>query len=139
MTANQTRTLVIEKEMPFPAEKIWRALTEGALIKQWLMDNDFQPVVSHRFRFRSKPVANWNGVIESEVLVVEPNKKLSYSWGTLGLESVVVWTLSATANGTLVRMEHSGFPVDHDAAYKGASYGWNTFIGNMERVLAASA
>ena len=91
------------------------------------MDNDFQPVVSHRFSFRSKPVPNWNGVIESEVLVVEPNKKLSYSWGTMGLESVVVWTLVATANGTLVRMEHSGFPVDHDAAYKGASYGWQNF------------
>ncbi|MBB5331479.1 SRPBCC family protein [Tunturiibacter gelidoferens] len=131
-----TRTLVIEREMPYPPEKIWRALTEGPLIKEWLMDNDFQPVVGHGFSFRSTPVPNWNGVIDSEVLVVEPNKKLSYSWGTMGLESVVVWTLVPTSGGTLLRMEQSGFGSDQDAAYKGATYGWNKFIGNMERVVA---
>ena len=58
------------------------------------MENDFQPVVGHKFTFRSTPVPNWDGIIDCEVLVVEPNKKLSYSWGTLGLESVVVWTLA---------------------------------------------
>jgi uncharacterized protein YndB with AHSA1/START domain len=127
---------VIEKEMPYPPEKIWRALTEGALIKEWLMDNDFQPVVGHSFQFRSTPVPNWNGIIDSQVLVIEPNKKLSYGWGSLGLESVVTWTLSPTGSGTHVRMEHSGFRSDQDAAYKGANYGWQKFIGNLERVVA---
>jgi uncharacterized protein YndB with AHSA1/START domain len=127
---------MIEKEMPYPPEKIWRALTEGSLIKEWLMDNDFQPVVGHSFSFRSTPAPNWDGVIKSEVLVVEPNKKLSYSWGSLGLESAVVWTLVATEGGTLVRMEHSGFQPDQEAAYKGAKYGWQKFIGGLERVVA---
>jgi uncharacterized protein YndB with AHSA1/START domain len=122
--------------MPYPPEKIWRALTEGALIKEWLMDNDFQPVVGHSFQFRSTPVPNWNGIIDSQVLVIEPNKKLSYGWGSLGLESVVTWTLSPTNSGTHVRMEHSGFRSDQDAAYKGANYGWQKFIGNLERVVA---
>ncbi len=131
-----TRSLVIEKEMSHPPEKIWRALTEGPLIKEWLMDNEFQPVVGHTFQFRSTPVPNWNGIIDSEVLVVEPNKKLSYSWGALGLGSVVTWTLTPTAAGTHVRMEQSGFGPDQDAAYKGATYGWQKFIGNMERVVA---
>jgi uncharacterized protein YndB with AHSA1/START domain len=131
-----TRSLVIEKEMPHPPEKIWRALTQGSLIKEWLMDNDFQPVVGHKFNFRSTPVPNWNGVIDSEVLVVEPNKKLSYSWGTLGVESVVVWTLTATSGGTLVRMEQSGFGTDQERNYKGAKYGWQKFIGGLERVVA---
>ncbi len=131
-----TRSVVIEKELPYPPEKIWRALTEGSLIKEWLMDNDFEPVVGHKFKFRSTPVPNWNGVIESEVQVVEPNKRLSYTWGTLGMESVVVWTLVATSGGTLVRMEHSGFRADQEAAYKGATYGWQRFIGNLEKVVA---
>jgi uncharacterized protein YndB with AHSA1/START domain len=100
------------------------------------MDNDFQPVVGHSFSFRSTPAPNWDGVIKSEVLVVEPNKKLSYSWGALGLESAVVWTLVATEGGTLVRMEHSGFQPDQEAAYKGAKYGWQKFIGSLERVVA---
>jgi uncharacterized protein YndB with AHSA1/START domain len=130
---------VIEKEMPYPPEKIWSALTQGSLIKEWLMDNDFQPVVGHSFQFRSTPVPNWNGIIDSEVLVVEPNKKLSYSWGSLGLESAVTWTLTPTDVGTHVRMEHSGFGSDQDAAYKGANYGWQKFIGGLERVVAELA
>jgi uncharacterized protein YndB with AHSA1/START domain len=131
-----TRSVVIEKELTHPPGKIWRALTQGPLIKEWMMENDFQPVVGHKFSFRSTPVPNWNGVIESKVLVVEPNKKLSYSWGALGLESVVVWTLVATKSGTLLRMEHSGFRPDQEAAYKGANYGWRKFIGGLERVVA---
>ena len=134
--APETRSVIIEKELPHPPEKIWRALTQGALIKQWLMDNDFQPVVGHTFTFRSTPMPNWNGIVESKVLVVEPHKKLSYSWGSLGLESVVVWTLAATKGGTLVRMEQTGFRPDQEANYRGANYGWQKFIGNLERVVA---
>jgi uncharacterized protein YndB with AHSA1/START domain len=134
MTA--TRSLVIEKELPYPVGKVWRALTQGALIKEWLMDNDFQPEVGHKFKFRSTPMPNWNGVIDSQVLVVEPDKKLSYSWNSMGLESVVVWTLVATSGGTLVRMEQSGFRPDQEANYQGANYGWQKFIGGLERVVA---
>lgn len=131
-----SRSLVIEKELPHPPEKIWRALTQGPLIKEWLMDNDFQPLVGHRFKFRSTPMPNWNGVIDSEVLVIEPNKKLSYSWNSMGLVSVVVWTLAASGGGTLLRMEQSGFRPDQEANYQGANYGWQKFIGGLERVVA---
>ena len=136
MTAAATRSLVIERELAHPPEKVWRALTQGPLIKEWLMENDFQPVVGHRFNFRSTPMPNWNGVIDSEVLIVEPNKKLSYSWNSMGLVSVVVWTLVATSGGTLVRMEQSGFGPDQEANYQGANYGWRKFIGGLERVVA---
>jgi len=131
-----TRTLVIEREMPHPPEKIWRALTETSLIDQWLMSNDFLPVVGHKFTFRSTPVPGWNGIIDSEVLVVEPNSRLIYSWGTMGMESAVTWTLTPTPGGTHVRMEQSGFPSGESASYKGAKYGWTNFIGNLERVVA---
>jgi uncharacterized protein YndB with AHSA1/START domain len=130
-----SRSLIIEREMPYPPEKIWRALTQGALIEEWLMKNDFQPTVGHRFSFRSTPVPGWNGVIESEVLLIEPNSRLSYTWGTMGTTSVVTWTLTPTKAGTHVRMEQSGFRSEEDANYKGAKYGWTKFIGNMERVV----
>ena len=129
-----TRSLIIEREMPHAPEKIWRALTQSPLIEEWLMKNDFQPVVGHRFNFRATPMPNWNGVVDCEVLVVEPNSRLSYSWGSLGLKSVVAWTLTPTGGGTHVRMEQSGFRSEEDAAYKGARWGWTKFIGNLERV-----
>jgi uncharacterized protein YndB with AHSA1/START domain len=131
-----TRSLVIEREMPHPPEKIWRALTQGPLIEEWLMKNDFQPQVGHRFSFRSTPVPGWDGVINSQVLVIEPNSRLSYSWGTMGTMSMVTWTLTPTKAGTHVRMEQTGFRSEQDAAYKGATYGWTKFIGNMEQVVA---
>jgi len=131
-----TRTLVIEREVPHPPEKIWRALTQSPLIEEWLMKNNFQPVVGHRFSFRATPVPNWNGVVDCEVLVVEPNSRLSYSWGSMGMESVVAWTLTPTKDGTLVRMEQSGFRSEEDANYKGARYGWQKFIGGLEQVVA---
>jgi len=137
--SSATRSVVIEKEFAYPPEKVWRALTEGDLISQWLMENDFKPVVGHRFQLRSTPVPNWNGLIDGEVVIAEPYERLVYSWGALGLESAVAWTLTPTVRGTLLRMEHSGFREDQEAAYKGAGYGWQRFIGGLERVVGEIA
>jgi uncharacterized protein YndB with AHSA1/START domain len=133
--AENTRSLVIERVFAHPPEKLWRALTENPLIAQWLMNNDFEPVVGRKFQFRSEPVPNWNGVIDCKVLIVDPFKRLSYSWDSLGLDSVVLWTLTPAEGGTHVRMEHSGFRPDQQAAYGGAKYGWQKFIGSLERVV----
>lgn len=130
-----TRSLVIEREIPHPPEKIWRALTESSLMQEWLMSNDFEPAVGHQFSFKAKPVPNWNGIIDSKVLAVEPHTRLSYTWVSMGLESVVTWTLTPTAAGTHVRMEHSGFPSEEGANFKGAKYGWNNFLNKLEQVL----
>jgi uncharacterized protein YndB with AHSA1/START domain len=133
--AESTRTLEIERVFPHPPEKLWRALTESPLIAQWLLKNDFEPVVGRKFQFRADPVPNWNGVIDCEVLIVDPLKQLSYSWGSLGLGSVVLFTLTPAEGGTHVRMEQSGFRPDQEAAYKGANYGWQKFFGALERVV----
>jgi uncharacterized protein YndB with AHSA1/START domain len=133
--AETTRTLVIERVFPHSPEKLWRALTESPLLAQWLLKNDFEPVVGRKFQFRSEPVPNWDGLVDCEVLVVDPLKQLSYSWGALGLGSVVLWTLTPTEGGTHVRMEHSGFRTDQQQAYGGAKYGWQKFFDHLERVL----
>jgi uncharacterized protein YndB with AHSA1/START domain len=130
-----TRSVVVEREFAHPPEKVWRALTEGDLIAQWLMENDFQLEVGRRFQLRSKPVPGWNGVIDCEVLLAEPYERLSYSWGTMGMQNAVAWTLTRTPGGTLVRMEQTGFGADQEANYKGAQYGWKAFFGKLEQVI----
>jgi uncharacterized protein YndB with AHSA1/START domain len=133
--AESTRSVVIEKVFPHPPEKIWRALTENALIAQWLMKNDFEPEVGRKFQFRFDPVQGWDGVIDCQVLIVDPLNRLSYTWGSMGLESVVLFTLTPAEGGTHVRMEQSGFRPDQQQAYGGAKYGWQKFLGALEQVL----
>jgi uncharacterized protein YndB with AHSA1/START domain len=130
-TSTQVRSVVIEREFPYPPEKIWRALTQPHLIEEWLMKNDFAPVVGHRFDFR----ADW-GSVGCQVMEVEPNRTLSYTWGAMGLDSVVTWTLSSTGAGTHLRMEHAGFRPDQEQAFRGAQFGWQQFLGKLEQILA---
>ncbi|MGA3200951.1 MAG: SRPBCC domain-containing protein [Bryobacteraceae bacterium] len=145
INAETTRSLVIDREMPHPPEKIWRALTQSSLMEEWLLENDFQPVVGHRFNLRAAPRPNWSGVIDCEVLVVEPNSRLAYTWcvgeqqATNAMTCVVTWTLTPKEGGTHVRMEQSGFRAEQGANYKGASYGWQRFIGRLEQVAAKLA
>ncbi len=138
-SAECPRSLVIEREFAHAPEKLWRALTESPLLAQWMMKNDFEPVVGRRFQFRADPMPSWNGIVDCEVQIVEPLRRLSYSWGVGGNESglqwMVVWTLTPTGGGTHVRMEQSGFRPDQMAAYQGAQYGWQRFIGKMESVI----
>jgi len=129
-TATETLSVVVERDIAFPPEKIWRALTQPHLIEEWLMKNDFKPVVDHRFNLRG----DW-GAVDCKVLAIEPNKKLSYTWDAMGLESVVTWTLTPTSTGTHLRMEQSGFRPDQQQAYQGAKFGWQKFLANMEQVL----
>jgi uncharacterized protein YndB with AHSA1/START domain len=130
-TSTETRSVVTEREIAHPPEKIWRALTQPHLIGEWLMNNDFEPVAGHHFVFR----ADW-GAVACTVLAVQPTTTLSYSWNAHGLESVVTWTLTPTSTGTHLRMEQSGFRPDQQQAYQGAKGGWQIFLAALEQVLA---
>ena len=138
MTAAETRSVVVEREMPHPPEKLWRALTQPHLIAEWLMKNDFAPVVGHRFNLRGE----WGGVLDCEVLVVEPNRELAYTWNhvhddaAFNLQSVVTFTLTPTAAGTRLRMEQAGFRPDQRQAFGGANAGWQQMFAKLEQVLA---
>jgi uncharacterized protein YndB with AHSA1/START domain len=133
--AASTHTLVIEREFPHAQERMWRALTDSNLIQQWLMENDFEPTVGHAFTLRMPPMPNWNGIIDCQVLALEPPRLLSYTWASMGLPTTVTFTLTATASGTHLRLEQSGFPSTESASYKGATYGWQSFLGKLDQVV----
>jgi len=137
-TSAETRSVVVKREFPYPPEKLWRALTQPHLIEEWLMKNDFNPVIGHRFNLRGE----WGGVLDCEVLAVEPNSKLSYTWNfahddpAYDLRSVVVFTLTPTGSGTLLRMEQSGFRSDQKQAFGGARVGWQEFLAKLDEVVS---
>ncbi len=129
--ATETLSVVVEREIPYPPDRIWRALTQPQLIEEWLMKNDFEPVVGHGFNLR----ADW-GTVDCRVLAVEPNRMLSYTWNAYGLESVVTWTLTPTSTGTRLRMEQAGFRPDQPQYYEGAKGGWQRFVAALAQVVA---
>ncbi|MBZ9895550.1 MULTISPECIES: SRPBCC domain-containing protein [unclassified Mesorhizobium] len=137
-TAADTRTVVVERQISHPPEKLWRALTQPHLIEEWLMKNDLNPVVGHRFNLSTA----WGGVLDCEVLAVEPHKTLSYTWNlahqdpAFDLRSVVTFTLTPTPAGTHLRMEQSGFRPEQRRAYGGAKMGWPKFLEKLEELLA---
>jgi uncharacterized protein YndB with AHSA1/START domain len=132
----ETRSVVVEREFPYPPEKIWRALTQPHLLEEWLMKNEFKPVVGHRFDLQRNPKPGLNIVVDCEVLVVEPNRTLSYSWAAYDFEGIVTWTLTPTPTGTNLRMEQSGFRPDQKRAHGGARGGWRQVFAKLEQTLA---
>jgi uncharacterized protein YndB with AHSA1/START domain len=138
-TSTQTRSVVIEREIAQPAARIWKALTQSHLISEWLMNNDFSPVVGHKFQLRG----DWGGILDCEVLAIEPERSLSYTWNhdnenpDYALRSVVTYTLTPTENGTHLRVEQAGFRPEQKQAFGGAHAGWKAFLEKLEGVAGA--
>jgi uncharacterized protein YndB with AHSA1/START domain len=127
----ETRSVIVERTIPHPPEKIWRALTQPELISEWLMKTDFKPVMDQRFTLSG----DW-GAVDCQVTELEPNRSLAYTWAAFGLQSTVTWTLLPTASGTHLRMEQAGFRTDQEQFYDGAAQSWPAFVSNLEGVLA---
>jgi uncharacterized protein YndB with AHSA1/START domain len=137
----ETRAAIVEREFAHPPGKLWRALTQPHLIEDWLMKNDFAPNIGHRFQLRG----DWGGVLECEVLEIEPEKTLSYTWDfahedeAYALKSVVTFTLTPTPAGTHLRVEQVGFRPSQKQAYGGAHAGWKQFLSKLDELLARTA
>ena len=128
--APEIRSVVIERTMPFPASRIWRALTQPELMAEWLLKSDFAPEVGRAFRFTQE----W-GSFDCRVTEVKPETSLAYTWAAFGLESTVTWTLTPVAAGTLLRMEQVGFRRDQEEAYRGARAAWTGYFKALEGVV----
>jgi uncharacterized protein YndB with AHSA1/START domain len=140
--------IVVEQVFPHAPETIWKALTTGELIGRWLLmaPTGFEPVKGKHFTFQTTPCGAWDGIIHCQVREVIPNERLAYAWnggheGNVGygsrLDTVVTWTLSKVANGTRVRVVHSGFVLPkNDTAFKNMSEGWKKVVRNLDTIAA---
>lgn len=115
-------------------EKAWAALTDSSKLAKWITENDFKPIVGHRFQFRHEPSEYWDGIVDGEVLIVEPPNRLSYSWATGDERHTVTWTLQDLWDGKVnLHLEQTGF--SHVHGLEGARYGWSEWFGKFEHVL----
>lgn len=103
--------IVHEVSYSHPVERVWRALTDRDALAMWLMPNDFEPRVGHRFTFRVGPQEGWSGVVECEVVALDAPSRVAYTWrsGADLPQTLVTFTLTPLPDGTRLRLVHSGF------------------------------
>jgi uncharacterized protein YndB with AHSA1/START domain len=143
-----TQDIVVEGVFPHAPETIWKTLTTGGLMARWLgmMPIGFEAVKGNQFAYQTTPAGAWDGTIRCEVLEVIPNERLVYAWrggdeANTGygskLDTVVTFALSKAANGTRLRLVHSGFVLPkNDTAYRNMSGGWKKVVGRIGEMSA---
>lgn len=140
-------TTAIETDtfLPHPREKVWRALTDPVTLAAWLMPNDFEPRVGHRFAFSAEPVPGqgFDGVVRCEVLALQAPELMRISWASSGLDTTVTWRLVAEGTGTRLFLTHDGFDETdprQEAVRRILGGGWRGhLVRRLEETLAASA
>src|SRR5690606_29117799 len=137
---SQTETLVFEVELPHTPEKVWRALSEPALLAEWLLPVfDFSLEPGAAFTFKREPVGEWDGVVNCRLLAAEPPHRLSYTWVVGDMDTVVTFTLTPLPAGTRLQIVHAGFRPDQKQNFGGARYGWRLMGGKLVDLLATTS
>jgi uncharacterized protein YndB with AHSA1/START domain len=132
-----TQSLAFEWELRHAPEKVWRALTDPALLSQWLLPAvGFNPMAGSEFKFTAPPQPGWDGTVNCRMLEIEKHRKLSWSWVVGDLDTVVTFTLHPTANGTRLMLVQSGFNEDQKRNLNGARYGWKMMSERLVELLA---
>ena len=136
---SQTEAISFELDLHHSPQKVWRALTDPALLAEWLLpviDLELEPGAA--FTFKTQPYPGWDGVVNCRILEIEAQKRLSYAWvvGDMGLDTVVTFTLTPTASGTRLSLVQSGFKPDQKQNFGGARYGWKMMGGKLVDLLA---
>jgi uncharacterized protein YndB with AHSA1/START domain len=134
---SQTDTLSFELDLQHPPEKVWRALTDPKLLADWLMPVvDFKLEPGAAFMFKTQPYPGWDGTVSCQLLEIEPQRKLRYTWTVPFLDTVVTFTLTPTASGTRLTLVQSGFNENQKREFGGARYGWKMMGGKLVDLLA---
>ena len=138
-TPGQTESLSFEVELPHSPAKVWRALTEPALLAEWLLpvfELELKPGAA--FMFKTQAYPGWDGTVSCRIIEIDEPHKLSYAWAVPFLDTVVTFTLTPTAAGTRLSLVQAGFNEAQAKALGGARYGWNMMGQRLVSLLARS-
>ena len=133
------RDIRLQRFYPHPQELVWRAITDAQLMKQWMqMDNDFKPEVGHKFELHDIS-GNWDGTLHCEVVLVDPPDQLAYRFqgGSMKHDTIVTITLIPEANGTRLKLDHTGFTGLTDIAISAIiGLGWRRMFRLLSQTLS---
>ena len=133
---SQTESISFEFDLHHAPEKVWRALTDPALLAEWLLPAiGLQLEPGAEFMFKTQPYPGWDGTVNCRFLEIEPQRKLSYTWTVPFLDTVVTFTLTPSALGTRLSLVQSGFTSDQKRESGGARYGWKMMGGKLVDLL----
>jgi uncharacterized protein YndB with AHSA1/START domain len=137
---SQSESLAFEWDLPHAPEKVWRALTDPALLAEWLLPVfglELEPGTA--FTFKTQPYPGWDGTVSCRMLEIETHRKLRYAWSVPFLDTDVTFTLTPTASGTRLSLVQSGFKPEQKREFGGARYGWAMMGGKLVDLLGRSA
>ena len=137
MQINADNRMMTERHFTVSPAKLWRALTDAALLGEWLFPTDFQATVGHHFTFQAPPQPNWDGRATGKVLEVISMQRLRFTWASGDLQTVVTMDLTKTDKGTRLTVLQTGFRTDQGPNLAGATAAWQRFLDNLARCLAA--
>lgn len=129
-----SKSIKFNKTFNHPVEKIWKALTDKDAMSKWLMPCNMEPFVGNQFQFTTKPGPGFSGIVECEVLEIQENCLLSFSWCHKNMNTIVTFKLSAQGDQTYLDFEHSGFEgvLENLFVKKILANGWKKKILNIQ-------
>src|SRR5215207_873277 len=95
--SSQDQSISFEFDLPHAPEKVWRALTDPALLAEWLLpvvELELQP--GAEFTLQAPPQPGWDGKVNCRLLEIEARRKLSYTWTVGEIDTVVTFGLTVT-------------------------------------------
>lgn len=113
-------TIRVDQFVAAPPAKVWRLLTEPALMRLWWAEGEVAAVVGHRFTLDMPGY----GKQPCKVLEVDPPHRFVYTFTSAW---TLTWRLEPEGGGTRVFLEHSGFNLDDNrmgAAFERMGRGW---------------
>ncbi|MEH2048103.1 SRPBCC family protein [Nostoc sp.] len=87
--------LNMEVFYPYPPQRVWQVLTNRQALAVWLMENDFEPRLGHKFRFVHSTLPGLEGDIDCQVIELDEPRRLAFTWqdSMMCQPSVVTWTI----------------------------------------------
>ena len=143
-TMSDSSTLVIQRWLPGPLERVWRYLTEDQLRRKWLAAGEMQLVTGAPLElvWRNDNLSDGSSArpsgfpevqsMQSQIVAVDPMRLLTIEWG----KGEVTFNLKEQGSRVLLTITHSG--LDDPATLQMIAGGWHMHLDILVAVVSGT-